>query len=162
MNRLAYGLVPLIGVISLCVVLSRAQPNRPVTEQIYCTGTATPGSLFAYVSQAPGSGSAPVAIQPFRCLTLDPAVFMLNAAGQLTIKAPAPIATIGIPCTAPPSGSTDGAIIYAQVPDGSCLALVAIPAPDVLQGFSGAYQTLYVKIPGTGTVSPIGAKIPAQ
>ncbi len=108
-----------------------AQPSRPVTEQIYCTGTAVPGSLFAYISQAPGTGTTPVGLQPFRCLQLDPAAFAINAAGQLTIKQQTGFA--GLSCE--PPGTTGpfgaGVLLYAQDPrvpaEKSCLPIIAIP-----------------------------------
>lgn len=139
------GLMIIVAIIMLSTFL-HAQSSRPVTEQIYCTGTAAPGSLYAYVSIAPGTGTTPVALAPFRCLALDPAVFVVNAAGQLSIKQPAPIA--GTTCSPPLAGAMDGAIVYAQLPDKSCLPLVAVADPNVLQGFVGSYQYLFTKIPG--------------
>lgn len=122
----------LIGaaIIGLALILSsiaHGQVSRPVTEQIYCTGTAVPGSLFAYVSIAPGTGTAPVALQPFRCLQLDPAVFGINGSGQLTVKQPL---FAGLACS--PPGTTGpfgaGVLLYAQFSDKSCLPIIAIPA----------------------------------
>lgn len=149
------------GVLMLLTVLAlgqTSQTSRPVTDQVTCTGTALPGSLFAFVAQAPGiAGATPVALQPFRCLALDPNVFAINSLGQLSIKTPAPIA--GTLCNPPPAGSANGAIVYAQTPDKSCLPLVAIADPAVLQGFTGDTQYLLVHIPGA-TVSPTPVQPP--
>lgn len=150
-----------LGIVFAAVVLAalmHAQTSRPVTDQITCTGTALPGSLFAFVAQAPGiAGATPVALQPFRCLALDPNVFAINSLGQLSIKTPAPIA--GTLCNPPPAGSANGAIVYAQTPDKSCLPLVAIADPAVLQGYTGDTQYLLVHIPGA-TVSPTPVQPP--
>lgn len=153
-----------VGIILAAVILASlmhaqtSQTSRPVTDQVTCTGTALPGSLFAFIAQAPGiAGTTPVALQPFRCLALDPAVFTINAAGQLSIKTPAPIA--GTTCNPPLTGSNTGAIVYAQAADKSCLPLVAIADPAVLQGFTGDTQYLLVHIPG-GSVSPTPVQPP--
>lgn len=129
----------------VAVAIGHAQPSRPVTEQLYCTGTAIPGSLFAYISQVPGTGTQPAALQPFRCLQLDPAVFTLNAAGQLTIK---PIMFAGLACE--PPGTTGpfgaGVLLYAQMPDKSCLPIIAIPE-------AGSIATMIQATQGTTEVA---------
>ncbi len=142
----------IVGIILAAVVLAslmHAQTSRPVTDQVTCTGTAPPGSLFAFIAIAPGTGTTPVALQPFRCLAMDPNVFQINAAGQLTIKTPAPIA--GTTCDPPLTGSMVGAIVYAQAADKSCLPIVAVADPSILPVLTGDVQYLKVFIPGGGS-----------
>lgn len=153
-NAVIISLVIIAAALILSSIL-HAQTNRPPTSQFNCTGTAPVGTIFGFLAVSAVGASGNVGLQPFRCIQLDPKVFTIDGAGQLTIKTPAPIA--GTACNPPLSGSLDGAIIYAQMPDKSCLPLVAVADPAVLQGFSGAFQTLFVKIPG-GTVSPIPAR----
>lgn len=157
MNRILSTLLMLAGLFALTAVRPEAQ-TRQIIEQLNCAGTATRGQIYGLIAVSPAGTTPTAQIGPFRCIQFDPNSFQLDAAGAvLSVKTPAPIA--GTTCAPPLSGSLDGAIVYAQATDKSCLPLIAVADPAVLNGFVGQFQYLFVKIPG-GTVSPTPVQPP--
>ncbi len=110
---LSFGVFLTVSLAS--VVMRLSAQSRSLTLQQYCTGTAAPGQIFALIAVAPSSTSPQVALAPFRCVLIDPAILHLDATGGILQGGPG---IVGPPGPPGPQGLQGPAGIGIQGPPG--------------------------------------------